>query len=70
MPLCLSSGSWGLFCGVELCDEGLVFGGVVGRVGVPAGPDDSKPGAGHDTDGVGVAFAAAAGVGVELGRPG
>ncbi|HWR48065.1 MAG TPA: hypothetical protein VN327_10715, partial [Pseudonocardiaceae bacterium] len=40
---------------------GDVFEGVVGGVGVPAGPDDADPGAGHDAGGVGVAFAAGAG---------
>ena len=49
---------------------GAVLGGVVGGVGVPAGPHDAEPGAGQDPDGVGVVLAASAGVGVQLGGPG
>ena len=48
---------------------GAMLGGVVGGVGVPAGPHDPKPGAGQDPDRVRVALAASAGVGVEPGRP-
>jgi hypothetical protein len=48
---------------------GGVFVGVVGGVGVPAGPDDAEPGAGDDAVGVGVAFAAVAGVAVEALGP-
>jgi hypothetical protein len=48
---------------------GAVLGRVVGRVGVPAGPDDSEPGAPEDPDGLGVALAAGAGVGIQLGCP-
>jgi hypothetical protein len=48
---------------------GAVVDGVVGGIGVPAGPHDPKPGAGQDPDGMGVALAASAGVGVGLGRP-
>jgi len=36
----------------------VVAGWVVGDVGCPAGPDDSDPAAGEDTDGVGVSGAA------------
>lgn len=49
---------------------GLVGARVVGGAVVPAGPDDSQPGAGDDAEGVGVAFAAGAGVGIELCGPG
>jgi hypothetical protein len=65
-------GEIGEECGVDFADEvalefpesscrgeslgGAVFGGVVGGVGVPAGPDDAEPGAGDDADGVGVAL--------------
>jgi hypothetical protein len=51
------------------CWIGAVLGRVVGRVGVPAGPDDPEPGAPKDPDRLGVALAAGAGVGVELARP-
>src|SRR5437588_13037384 len=44
--------------------------GVVGRVGVPAGPDDAEPGAGEDADGVWVAAAAGAGFAVDPVGPG
>jgi hypothetical protein len=37
---------------------GSVEGWVVGRIGVPAGPDDTEPGAGGDADGVRVTLAA------------
>jgi hypothetical protein len=47
-----------------------VLGGVVGGVGVPAGPHHAEPGAGEDPDGVGVVVAAPAGVGIQLGGPG
>jgi hypothetical protein len=46
-----------------------VFGGVVGGVGVPAGPDDPQPGAAEDADSPGVTLAAGAGVGIQLGGP-
>ena len=48
---------------------GAVLDGVVGRVGVPTDPDDSQPGPAQHADGLGVAFAAGARVGVEGGRP-
>ena len=48
---------------------GGVFEGVVRGVGVPAGPDDADPGAGHDAVGVGVAFAAGSGVAVDALGP-
>ena len=47
-----------------------VLGGVVGGVGVPAGPHDAEPGTTEDPDGVGVVLAAPAGVGIEPGCPG
>ena len=49
--------------------EAAVVGGVIGRAVVPAAPQDAGPGAAEDADGVGVAFAAGARVGVEGGRP-
>jgi hypothetical protein len=57
-----SSGGEPPFCAVP--------GGVVDRVVVPAGPDDPQPGPSENADGVGMVLAAAAGVGVDLGRPG
>src|SRR5579862_8940627 len=50
--------------------QGGVLGGVVGGAVLPAPPDDVDPGAGGDADGVGVVFAAVAGVSVEGGGPG
>src|SRR5207245_6963847 len=44
--------------------------GVVGGVGVPAGPDDAQPGAGEDADGVWVAAAAGACFAVDALGPG
>jgi hypothetical protein len=44
--------------------------GIVGRVGVPAGPDDPQPSTGDDTGGVWVAFAAGASVGIQPAGPG
>jgi hypothetical protein len=44
--------------------------GVVGGVGVPAGPDDAEPGAGEDAYGVCVAAASGAGVAVDAFGPG
>src|SRR5437762_13507813 len=49
---------------------GSVSGGVVGRAGEPAGPDDADPGAGEHADGVRVILAAGAGICVDLGGPG
>src|ERR1700760_1365787 len=59
-------------CRIWLCESGsgAVPGGVVGCVVEPAGPDHADPGAGEDADGVGVVFAAGAGVVVNLGGPG
>ena len=48
---------------------GAVLGRVVGRVGVPARQDDPEPGAPEDPDRLGVALAAGAGVGIQLGCP-
>ena len=50
--------------------ESVVSGGVVGGVVLPAAPDDVRPGAGQDADGVGVVVASVAGSLVELGGPG
>ena len=55
---------------VEEALEGVVLGGVVGGVVLPAVPDDEQPGAGEDADGVGVVVAAGAGLVVEVGGPG
>jgi hypothetical protein len=55
-----------------LCEEsvkGLVLGGVVGRVVLPAGPEDACPGAAEDADCVGVVGAASAGALVDVVRP-
>src|SRR5271170_7437952 len=50
--------------------EAVVGGGVVGGVVLPAAPDDVRPGAGDDADGVGVVAAAGDGPVVEVGGPG
>lgn len=49
--------------------EGVVSGGVVGGVVLPAVPDDVEPGAGEDADGVGVSAAAVAGSSVDVSGP-
>src|SRR5512133_2503966 len=54
---------------VEDALQGAVFGGFVGSVGGPAGPDYVDPGAGEDTHGVGVVVSAGSGAGVEVGGP-
>src|SRR5215207_4465930 len=59
-----------VFGGVEDALEGVVLGGVVGGVVLPAVPDDEQPGAGEDADGVGVVVASGSGAVVEVGGPG
>src|SRR5713101_813997 len=59
--------SCGLF--LEGCRR-LVLGGVVGGVVGPAGVDDAGPGAGEDSDGVGVVAASLDGALVDVGGPG
>src|SRR5919201_5912931 len=56
--------------GLEVAVVSAAAGGVVGGVGVPAGPDDAQPGAGEDADGVCVAAAAGACVAVDAFGPG
>jgi hypothetical protein len=55
---------------VEQCLEGAVFGGVVGDSVLPAVPDDVEPGAGEDTDRVGVVVSSGDGAVVKVGGPG
>jgi hypothetical protein len=62
--------SRGLRILVEECLEGVVGGGVVGHVVLPASPDDVRPGAGEDADGVGMVTAAGDGLVVEDSGPG
>ena len=50
--------------------QGVVLGRVVAEIGVPAGPDDVRPGPCEDADGVGVVMAAFGGTVVEVGCPG
>ncbi len=50
----------------EECVEGAVLGGVVGRVALPAAPEDAGPGASEDAQGVGVVAAADAGALVDV----
>ncbi len=50
--------------------EAVVGGGVVEDVVLPASPDDVRPGAGEDADGVGVVAATGDGLAVEVGGPG
>jgi hypothetical protein len=55
---------------VEDTAVGMVAGGVVGLVILPAPPDDMKPGPGHDPNRVRVAVPARSGLVVELFGPG
>jgi hypothetical protein len=50
--------------------KGVVFAGVVGDAVLPASPDHVQPGAGEDTNGVGMVVAAGAGSLVEISGPG
>ena len=49
---CPVSSRHGLLILVEDALEAAVLGGVVGRVGLPATPDDGRPSAGQDADGM------------------
>ncbi len=55
---------------VEQCLEGAMFGGVVGESVLPAVPDDVEPGAGEDSDRVGVVVSSGDGAVVQVGGPG
>ena len=55
---------------VQDVPQGVVLGRVVGGAVLPAAPDHVEPGAGQDADGVGVVFAAGAGVVVDGRGPG
>jgi hypothetical protein len=49
--------------------ESAMAAGIIGGVGLPAGPDDVDPGAGQDAYGVRMIVSAGAGAAVELGGP-
>src|SRR3954452_15320430 len=63
-----SGGLGGVF--VEDTLEGVVAGGGVGGAVLPAAPDDVRPGACEDPDGVGVVVATGSGALVEIFCPG
>jgi hypothetical protein len=55
--------------GVGDVDRSAVKGGVAGDLALPAAPDDAGPGAGEDSDGVGMVLAGRSGL-VDVRRTG